>query len=95
MTARSIRAALAMLALSGLFAVTAQAENPTDASPSSDARVEYRYFGQGAYVLVIPARTIEAPYALTGRRHADGYWDRQNVRVIETGQGRIVVPATR
>jgi hypothetical protein len=95
MTARSIRAALATFALSGLFAATAHAETRGDASSSSDVRVEYRYFGQGAYVLVIPARSIEAPYALTGRRQADGYWDRQNVRVIETGQGRIVVPATR
>jgi hypothetical protein len=62
----------------------------------SAPRVEYRYFGQGAYTLVIPQRAPEPPYALTGRSSSrEDYWSQQAGKVIDVGQGRYVVPATR
>jgi hypothetical protein len=88
MSRRTIRAALAVFAL-GLLPATAANAEPN--------RVEYRYLGQGAYVMVTPARgATEAPYALTGRRQVESTWAAPGT-VINTGQGRYIVPggATR
>jgi hypothetical protein len=90
----TIRAAVAVIALSALPAATVSAATVgrEDARP---ARLEYRYFGQGAYVIVTPSRAVEAPYALTGRPRGEHPWAAQAGRVIETGQGRYIVPASR
>jgi hypothetical protein len=79
MVAQRMRAAALAVGLSAGFAGAASAQEPA-------ARVEYRYFGQGAYTLVIPARAYETQArreVRTGDR-----WAGANMRVLETGQGR-------
>lgn len=79
-------------ALAAVAAVPASAETIGTAA-DSNARVEYRYLGQGAYAFVTTPRLAEAPYALTGRDR--DYWNRNVGQFINTGQGRYYVPATR
>jgi hypothetical protein len=87
MSARLVRMAAVAVGLSAGLAGLAGAAS---AQEPGVARVEYRYFGQGAYTLVIPARAYDA----SARREARGA-DRvamANVRVLETGQGRYMIP---
>ncbi|MDB5323170.1 MAG: hypothetical protein JWN40_4801 [Phycisphaerales bacterium] len=79
-------------ALAAVAAVPASAETIGTAA-DSNARVEYRYLGQGAYAFVTTPRLADAPYALTGRDR--DYWNRNVGQFINTGQGRYYVPATR
>ena len=78
---------LSRIAFAGFVSVAAVA-----IPASAEQRVEYRDFGQGRIAVSIPT-TNDRAYALTGRR--DSNWNNQNVRVIETGQGRLVLPANR
>jgi hypothetical protein len=85
----------ASLALVAAAAVASAA--PAIAADDNAPRVEYRYLGQGAYVLVLPAQaTQQPPYALTGRTLS--LTPDSPLRagtVINTGQGRYIVPANR
>jgi len=91
MLARITRAASVVLFTAAAAAPVAMATD--DSAP----RVEYRYFGQGAYVLVLPPRALQQPpYALTGP--APHMTDDTTLRpgtIINVGQGRYIVPATR
>jgi hypothetical protein len=82
---RRAAAAVTIALLAGCAGSTA-AQEPT-------ARVEYRYFGQGAYVLVIPARAYETP--APRRMQTGDNWAGPNLRVLETGQGRYTFVPTR
>jgi hypothetical protein len=90
MFAKLTRAAVLGFAAVAAVALPACAETAV-APAARAARVEYRYFGQGSYGFVTPSNDT-ATYALTGRRNVDTRWDNQNVRVIDAGQTRIILP---
>jgi hypothetical protein len=94
MLSRFNRAASLALVAAAAAVTAAPAAMATD---NTAPRVEYRYFGQGAYVLVLPAQaTQQPPYALTGRTPSmTSDTPLRPGTVINTGQGRYIVPATR
>lgn len=96
MFAKLSRAALTVVAATAAFASVASADSivvPT--APTAPARVEYQHYGQGSYVVVAVPTENAPPYALTGRQRDTDYWNRQNVQVINAGQGRYILVPTR
>jgi hypothetical protein len=77
-----------------LFAGAASAETTGTSAAGREARVEYRYLGQGAYAFVTTSRTFESPYALTGRTSQPERFG-QAGQFLNVGQGRYYIPATR
>ena len=95
MFSKPTRTALIAVAAAALVvAGAASAETTGTSAAGREARVEYRYLGQGAYAFVTTSRTFESPYALTGRTSQTERFA-QAGQFLNVGQGRYYIPATR
>ena len=84
MGSKWIRASLVLMGSTVLAGVASADDQP---------QARYLRFGQGSFMVVAPAPQQAPPHALTGRADTRDarYWTNQNVRVIDVGQGRVIV----